>query len=653
MFGNIKNRIKNYYGVTNSVGVVTRNYAKAPRFDPYRQVTGITYKAIDKIGQSLSDYEIQVKRGNGDPYETHPLYTLVRRPNPAMSSSDFVHLYAMLFEIYGETFWYKVRGENTRKIKEVYLLAPDRMELRVDEGELVGYVMHKSNGQQVPFLPEEIYHDKRPNPFNEWRGMSVLERAAVYVDTEINIANFTLNYIKNNASPSGIVSLPAMDREAFESFCMQWREGYEGPENAGKTAFIRGNEAKFQAVGATLKDVDAKVIKEMSKDDVLMMLDVPKPLLGMTDDSGFGRSNVETLNYIFASEKLEPMMKRLDRIWEEIGTELTGQPIKVGHVSPVPEDKEFQLQTHEKGVNIWLTVNEVRQEMGLPPLPGGEVLMPQNRPMQETKSEKTVVTVVKKKSESPSERAKRLNTEQEEFRSNLVDTNEVYVKKLKSAISRFTSEQENMVISRINASTKAYEEWLFSIKEESEAMGKLLTPIVIELMEAQGEDVANFITGELLAISPETRGTVESNITKISGLYNEETIKALERTLTEGQTAGESLAKLKRRVEDVYTEAKGYRAERIARTESLKASNMMAEEVYKQNGYSRVQWFTNPGACEFCESFAGQTKTIGGDYAKVGSVITGADGNQLRIEYDNIGTPPLHPNCTCSLVPAE
>lgn len=636
--------------LAQSIGVVTRNYAKAPAFRPRQQVIGITYKAIDKIGQSLSDYQPIVQRKSGAALETHPVLSLFERPNANMTASDFIYLYGMLFEIYGETFWYKARGERSGKPKELHLLNPEHIELRVDSGELIGYVMHKSNGQQVPFTPDEIIHDKRPNPFNEWRGMSVLERAAVYVDTEINTSHFTLNYIRNNASPSGIVGLPDMDREAFKQFTAQWRENYEGPQNAGKTAFIRGGEASFKAVGATLKDIELEKVRNMSKDDVLMMLDVPRPLLGMTDQEGFGRGNIESLYFIFASEKIEPMMRRLDRIYEKLALELTaGQPVEVTHHSPVPEDKEFVHKQNTDLVNVAITVNEVRARMGLQPLPDGDKLMPAARPQGLAAPPKTVRLVKK----APSTPVHKISDEQEAFRSNLVSVNDGYAKKIKRAITRHAEKQEAGVIGRINASSKAYEEWLFSIKDESEAMAEAMLPIMLELMEAQAKDVANFITGELLTISPEMRATVDQNIKQIAGVFNEDTIKALEKTLSEGQTAGESLAKLKKRVEGVYSEVKGYRAERIARTESLRASNMTAEEVYKQNGYSRIEWFINPGACEFCKTFAGRSKEIGGKFNNIGDVIVGTEGNQMRIDYDELKNPPLHPNCACSIIPVD
>jgi HK97 family phage portal protein len=202
----------------NSIGSVFRNIFGETEYNPQSQMRGITYKAVDKIGQSVSKYEIQVKTSDGKVMQNNKLIELSKHPNSKYrTSSYFHHLWAMYDIVYGESFWYMAKGETTKQAKEIYLLNPSQVELKIGGGELLGYVLHKSDGSQVPLEIDEVVHDKRPNIFNEWRGMSILERAAEYVQTEITTTRFTLNYMRNNASPSGIVSLPdSMDKEAFK-----------------------------------------------------------------------------------------------------------------------------------------------------------------------------------------------------------------------------------------------------------------------------------------------------------------------------------------------------------------------------------------------------------------------------------------------------
>jgi len=653
----IRDRIAAYlsktYALSTSTGVITRNYAKPSEFQPQLQLKGITYKAIDRIGEAVSMYEPQVKKANGDVYANHPLYNLIDKPNNIQGNgSDFLHLWAMLNEVYGETFWYMPKGETTGRPKEVILLNPPQVQLHFDDNaEVDGYILHKNNGHQVPLDVDEVVHDKRANIFNPHRGMSILERASTYVDIEIKSTDFTMNYLANAASPSGVMSLPNMAVETFKQFTQQWRENYEGPQNAGKTAFIRGGEANFTAVGSTLKDIDQKVTREMAKEDVLLMFGVPKGILGGSGEKGLGRNELEPLEYIFAKYTIEPRLRRLDRIFEQVSSNFGREGrVNVTHESTIPDNHEHILARQEKGTNVWMTINEARELDGLEPIPDGDKLMPKVAPVVQQLEPSTKKIVIKKQP-SKAEQLAKANAEQEEFRTALVDKNSTYEKKMKRTIAKHSTQQRDKVIDNINATERAYEEWLFSVKEESELLASLLAPIIVELMEAQSEDVANFITGELLTITPEIRRKVEASILEIAGVYTKDTLTAIEQTLTEGTTAGESLSKLKKRVEQVYSDATGYRAERIARTESLRASNNTAELVYKQNGYSRVEWFTNPGACEFCRTFDGTQREIGGKYIAQGDVITGDEGGQLRIDYSDVNVPPLHPNCTCSLIP--
>jgi len=642
-----------------SFGTVMRNYGQQAKFDPQRQLRGITYKAIDKIGQSVSVYEPIVTRKSGDALEQHPIYNLIDNPNPRQDATDFQHLFAMSEEIFGEVFIYKVFGENSGKLKELWQLNPQQVQLWFDNNELAGYVLHKYNGQQIPFTLDEIYHDKRPNPLNEWRGLSVLERASTYVETEIVSSDFTMNYIKNSASPSGIVSLPDMETTTFNEFVAKWREGYEGPENAGKTAFIRGGEAQFKPVGSTLKDIDQEVTRKMAEDDVLLMFEVPKPLLGKSGEKGMGRADIDALYYIYNKEKIEPIMKRLDRIYESFIPLLSGRdtaPLNISHRSPIPEDKVFNLEQQSKGVNVWLTINEVRAQNGLEPIEGGEVLQPKNQmtPVIETKaSKKTTKVVIKKKKAKPT-KAQIIKQDQEDgeqFRLELIRVSELYAKKLKRELSKLAKAQETKVIDKISASDKAYEEWLFEIKEEALIMATAITPLLLEQMEVQAEDVVNWISGEPFVIDNELRKVTESRILRLSADYQLANYNKLESIITKAVADGQSLAKIKKAIEGEYKNISGYKAERIARTESLKTANRTALEVYKQSGFSKMVWRTNPGACEFCLTFEGKEIEIGDTFAGLGDVITGSDGNQLKVDYENVDTPDLHPNCTCYAEP--
>lgn len=125
----------------------------------------------------------------------------------------------------------------------------------------------------------------------------------------------------------------------------------------------------------------------------------------------------------------------------------------------------------------------------------------------------------------------------------------------------------------------------------------------------------------------ERAGTVSRGI-------DEETDKQLRASLTEGINDGENLYQLMNRIEDIYSAAAGYRAERIARTESATSASFASQQAWLQSGVvDENEWMVDGNPCPICESNDGMVAVIGEAF------LSGDDG------------PPAHPNCECALLP--
>ena len=125
-------------------------------------------------------------------------------------------------------------------------------------------------------------------------------------------------------------------------------------------------------------------------------------------------------------------------------------------------------------------------------------------------------------------------------------------------------------------------------------------------------------------------------------------------TVTSPRT-NEPRDKLVKRIKDVYADGQGYRAERVARTETINASNAAAKEAYLQTGYiTKIEWFANPGACEYCQTLNNKVIGIQENFYNLGDNIESATGGKpYPVGYSDIGYPPAHPNCTCTILPVR
>lgn len=117
---------------------------------------------------------------------------------------------------------------------------------------------------------------------------------------------------------------------------------------------------------------------------------------------------------------------------------------------------------------------------------------------------------------------------------------------------------------------------------------------------------------------------------------NEDTLRTV---LSQGMDAGETIPELMARVNDTFETWNRDRAEVIARTETIRASNQAALDSYKQSGVvHRKAWLASPESCEACQELEA--------YGPIA-----IDDEFFGDSYSDGQGPPLHPNCTCTIIP--
>lgn len=627
---------------------------------------GVVYRAIKTIAQATGRYEPIFQKEDGkSQYDRHPFLDVLYRPNKLVSQIDLFSTHQSFKEMFGESFWYYVLGDVTRTPKEIYLIRPDKMSVNInDQGDVIGYTMRKGDGSVTHFLPEEISHDKEFNPNNPYRGYGTLQASLDYVATEAATAKFTRHFFENNAGVNGVLTLKGMvQKDSFKKFVEQWRQKYEGVDNAGKTAIIRDIEAGFTKVGLGLNEIDMSALRKMTIDEILMMFAVPRGMLGLSsDDAGLGRGSVETLEYIFArsiDQKMDAIDSMLQRAVDQFYPK---DRIYVEHENIIPSDKQFNLEQRKAAADVWLTRNELRDQDGLEPLPGGDELRSPiaNVPLSFDSTEpasdsgKTVKRIIrlKKKDQSESDYQRK-----ESFRLSLQKNQIRYERVYRKTLRPIFDEQERQVQDVVGRMGKDLQSQLFKLSEAVDQFDEKLYPILADMYLTQGALALAFAGADedvAFDITPSVERFIHDSTRRMAKNYNEETLDKLAATLAEGINAGESADKLKKRVAEIYSQTRGYRSERIARTETLKASNRATNFAYKQTGFVKAkQWFANPGHCEFCAAFDGKVFGLDDSFIQRGQEVEGTDGGVLQISYDDIENPPLHPNCRCTIVPVR
>lgn len=666
------------------------NRAMANKLKAYR---GMVYACVNLISeQAGAAYRPRLFRMNGDQKEyidTHQLLDLLKRPagndpNRATSLNQFTLFEATVAFILlqGEAYWYMARGQVSGKPKEVILLRPDKVGIDIDKntGEINGYFIRRSAGDPIPLEVEEVLHFPTFNPEDSYHGLGVVEAGADYIETDEATSKFTKNFFNNNAGLSGVLNIKGeVTKGAFRKFVRAWRDKYEGVDNAGKVAIVRESDASFTKVGLGLDELDMSNLRKMTLDDVSIMFRVPLPLLAKADQTGMGRNNIEALEYIFTKYNIDPKFTRIDAVLQ-VALERYWQTmdLTVEHASIIPADKEHELAERTAGVDKWMKRNEIRDEEGLDPVDGGDQLfVPINQiPVGLDDGSQAsgaavagikggmTIKIRRKVKAAPKAKDLEYSTEvKERFRLSLQRNQSLYEKQYLKVFKKQLKEQR--AETKVNLEAKAsalkdHQEQLFDLGAADKRMAEEILPKLTSLTEQQGAIALSFAGDDQteFSMTVDILRFLEKSTSRMAHNFNDETLTKLNNSLSVGIQEGESLGDLKKRVDEVFDIADSTRSLRVARTETLKASNNATTYAYKQTGYVKgKEWYVNPGGCEICDVFNGKTIGLDDGFAQIGQSVeyTDSKGDEQKydIAYEDVDNPPLHPNCRCTIIPVR
>lgn len=666
--------------------------------------SGVAWRCITTISEAMGgEYEPYFFTKNADGKKTtvaqHPLLDVLNAPNPDLTAFQLYEGSSTFVELFGEFFWYMVPGKISGQPKEIYLLRPDKVAIVLDKqtGEVIGYKYAAGTGQtSIPFAVDELAHYMTFNPKNAYRGMGTVEASIDYIDTEMEVSRFTRNYFRNNAAMSGVLEVNGkVSREAWNKFVRQWRERYAGVDNAGKVALVRESQVKFTPIGSNISDMQLTDLKQTTVDQILMMFRIPKGMFGMESDEGLGRASVETLEYIFAKWNLNTKMKRYDDFLKRLlNLYYNKSPLLVEHQNIIPADKVFELSVYNQGVDRWLTRKEIRDKdpelqnniidgadqlfvlntqlpiddamsseqaaskspvFGTPPTPDDTPADGGGDPDDDEDADKNVKVVLTK--------AKKKDLDPENFRLALQSKASSYANKYKTAFGTVLTKQKMTVLSNLGhmgkqiSFSKALSDDLMNSGDEDNSFQQALLPVLSELVKEQGKLALQFSKSDQeYKFSQSLLSALMASTKKMSQNFDATTLAQLNDELTEGIAAGEGFDELSNRVAQVYDQAASWRTDRVARTETQNASNSATVDAYQQNPtVIAMEWFANPGACEFCDELDGTQIGLEDTFVAQGDSVdvTDDDGNQssYQADYGDVKNPPLHPNCECTVLP--
>jgi len=376
-----------YFGVGTSK---SRNYKYEELAEEGYMKNSIVYRCVNEISKGASSVPYMVKSGE-QVLESHPLLSLLSRPNPLQSHSEFFNSIFGFLLLSGNAYILKV-GSELGAPKELHLLRPDRMVIKGGSKPIPDRYEYVINGRiQATYEVDdssgysEVKHIKLWNPLDDFYGLSPMSAAAIEVDQHNMAGKHNINLLSNGARPSGAVVFKPQDDSGIsvnlsesqrQQLLTDLNNRFSGTANAGRPMLLEG-DFDWKEMGLSPKDMDFINLKHMAATDIAMCFGVPSQLVGVPDAQTY--ANVAEARLALYEETIIPHLRKIESDLNEWLVPMFGESLEFCFdIDKIPALAERTKRTYENITSAVregiMTRNEAREHIGLSPIDGADEL---------------------------------------------------------------------------------------------------------------------------------------------------------------------------------------------------------------------------------------------------------------------------------------
>ncbi len=164
------------------------------------------------------------------------------------------------------------------------------------------------------------------------------------------------------------------------------------------------------------------------------------------------------------------------------------------------------------------------------------------------------------------------------------------------------------------------------------------TPLLIDQAVLAGQEAFKLVGSKDVYTPYKLREKIAENVRKFTQSMLDTDRDTLINIITNGLKDGKSIPEIRGAIQADFDNISKTQAQRITRTEVLRASTEATLDAYEQSGVVEGKQWLTAGASDECADYEGQIESLDGNF--YGDTTDFADGD-----------PPLHPNCRCVLLP--
>lgn len=347
----------------------------------YAMRISAVYRAVNLISDSIAMLPIGVKvinDGYKESYNEHSAAKVLRNPDPLMSKFNFYKKMLIDVMLSGNAFAL-IHRDNKGNATELEYLTPQTVTINYNE--LTRELYYQYNRRPEKIEPINMIHlIKYTN--DGVHGLSVITAATNTLALTNDIENQANNFFKSGCALSGVLKVnSSLTDKQKEQIRSSWNTAYTS--GGGGLAVLQGN-MEYQPISINATDSQLLESRNYQISDIARFFGLSPVLLGDLSKSSY--STLEQTQLQFLSQTLQPYISMIEE-------ELTRKIFR-------PSEKKYVVDVDEKGLiktdkatlsnyyiqllqNGIMTANEIRKEMGLPAIEGGDNTVMQAQYLQQ------------------------------------------------------------------------------------------------------------------------------------------------------------------------------------------------------------------------------------------------------------------------------
>lgn len=312
----------------------------------------------------------------------HPVYRVLRRPNPYQTSFTFRETLMTHLALTGNAFVWKGMVGSQRELRVLEPIDPALVMVTREKDGALSYKVTAQDGAARLFSSQEIWHIRGAS-WTPWMGMDAVKLARDAIGLAIATEQSHADFHKNGARVSGLLSMEgAIGKDKFESLSSWLDRHQQGGDRAGKP-LILDNGAKWSTFSMSGVDSEHLATRVHQVEEVARAFGLMPIMIGQADKAATYAS-AEQMFLAHVIHGLSPWYSRLEQSVD--ADLLTEEDHEAGYYSKFMTNGLMRGAATDRAAfyasalgsgspgTAWMTPNEVRALEDMDAIDGGDVL---------------------------------------------------------------------------------------------------------------------------------------------------------------------------------------------------------------------------------------------------------------------------------------